>query len=147
MRYVIAFVATVLITTAIRLATGMDIDVANAAFLGFAVCAGTYLGTRGKGGLSSMSGKKGLTYMVLALLLATTMLIAEAYRIYGLVESGRLLVSTNPIWFVSWSDRPIGFIVAIAMHLFIVVFSSVIAFVSVAEIKQRYDSRRGSVEY
>ncbi len=146
MRYVIAFVVTVLITTAIRLATGMDIDVASAVFLGFAVCAGTYLSTRGKGGLSSMSGKKGLTYIVLALLLASMMLIAEAYRLYGLVESGRLLVSTNPAWFVSWSDRPIGFIVAIAMHLFIVVFSTFIACVSAVEIKQRYDSRHGSVE-
>lgn len=143
MRYIIAFFTTVMIATVLRLAMGVEADLAMAAVWGAAMCASTYLVTRSR--LAGGTGKKGLAFTVFALLFAIIFLIVEAYRVYEFVESGRLLVSTSPTSFVSWSDRPIGFIVAVAMHLFLVVLFSCIALACGLEMKQRHGSRHGSV--
>jgi hypothetical protein len=145
-RYLIAFVIVVLFNAGLRLATGQPIALAFDAVFALVIVAGQFLAGRWVIPRSAVPRRKGYAYPVFAIVFCAVLLAVSAYRLYAGVGSGRLLVSVVPgDAFVSWSDRPIGFVVMTMVYLLIIAIWAAMLWVMVLELKNRYQSRHAPV--
>ncbi|WEJ99772.1 MAG: hypothetical protein P0Y59_23185 [Candidatus Sphingomonas phytovorans] len=140
MRYVIAFTATMLLVSGLRLATGQEPRLLDA-LTGLAVVIVVFMGRRIRNRTSGMLQREGLICASFGLLFSLTVLVVETYRIFQAFATGMLLVSTSPAGYVTWQDKPIGFVVAALTHLAIMAILAFLIWGCSHEISQRRGSR------
>ena len=77
--------------------------------------------------------RRDLIYSVLGAILGVVLLPVQASRLHEGYADGRLLISGD--WYVEWSTSPLGFALAVAMHLAITIFALLLLWYGVATVR------------